>query len=258
MGVSYCGWNGLVQVLGDGLKLIFAWVVQSRMMAFVVGALWCIYSVGVVLWLELLGYGTDLGVLWMVILFGLGHAFLVLGMNGLSTSVWNSLGTLRLFIVSLSVELSLLLVLSVLDLYGMSVCVQREGGVCCLGVFALSVLLLLDAGRVPFDVTEAESELVAGIQTEYAGLCYALLASVEYSAVLLGTVLIVVILGLPCVGAVPLFCGWVWVRAVLPRFRFFDVVSSILPYIGCMCGGVGLLSSVLGMLHSRRRFFHHR
>ena len=92
------------------------------------------------------------------------------------------------------------------------------------------------AHRLPFDLQESENELVAGFMTEYSGLGFALFFLGEYLAVLLVSALAVTLFlggwlgpGLPGpvwfglkTGALAL--GFVWVRAILARPRFDQLV----------------------------------
>ena len=45
------------------------------------------------------------------------------------------------------------------------------------------VIAMIETGRVPFDIVEAESELIAGLMTEAAGIDFALLFLMEYLSV---------------------------------------------------------------------------
>jgi len=226
MGPSYAGWYGLVQVVGDGAKLVWAWVMQERFLVSVVGALVSVYGAGVFFWMELEGYGTEVGVWVMLLLLGLGHVFLVTSLWALASSGWTRLGVLRVTLTTLMVEMVLFSLLGLLGAWDLSAVLASEGLRSWLGMVGVAWCLLLDFGRIPYDLVEAESEMVAGVQTEYAGLSYALLASVEYSAVFLGSCLLSVLGGLSCVVSLACFGFWVWVRAVLPRFRVLDVVTS--------------------------------
>ena len=104
------------------------------------------------------------------------------------------------------------------------------------GIFFVSILA--EAHRVPFDLPESESELVAGYQTEYSGIRWAMFMLAEYADILL----------LSLLGAVLFFGGWnspfgdfmggpvwgffwfmlkglllvfvmMWIRWTLPRYR---------------------------------------
>ena len=110
-------------------------------------------------------------------------------------------------------------------------------------LFPMWVMFLIsgmaETGRAPFDLTEAESELVAGYQTEYSSMSFALYWLGEYANVLLMCALNAVLfwggylppLDLPFLYIIP---GWIWligkimffffifswVKATVPRYRY--------------------------------------
>lgn len=104
------------------------------------------------------------------------------------------------------------------------------------------VCCLAETNRAPFDLPEAEAELVAGYNVEYASMGFALFFIAEYAnMILMGTVTAVLFLGGT---AAPFFLlSWVpgslwlalktaavvfffvWVRATLPRYRFDQLQS---------------------------------
>jgi NADH-quinone oxidoreductase subunit H len=110
-------------------------------------------------------------------------------------------------------------------------------------LFPMWVMFLIsgmaETQRAPFDLTEAESELVAGYQTEYSSMSFALYWLGEYANVLLMCTLNAVLffggylppLDLPVLYLVP---GWLWlfikifffffvfswVKATVPRYRY--------------------------------------
>lgn len=112
-------------------------------------------------------------------------------------------------------------------------------------LFPLAVMFLIsslaETARAPFDLTEAESELVAGYQTEYSSMAFALFWLGEYANVLLMCTLNAVLFWggwLPPlnIDLIPWFDipGWVWlfgkilffffvfswVKATVPRYRY--------------------------------------
>ena len=46
------------------------------------------------------------------------------------------------------------------------------------------MIVLMESFRVPFDIPEAESELVAGFMTEYAGILFSLILLTEYTSII--------------------------------------------------------------------------
>jgi NADH-quinone oxidoreductase subunit H len=110
-------------------------------------------------------------------------------------------------------------------------------------LFPIAIMFLISAmaetARAPFDLTEAESELVAGYQTEYSSMAFALYWLGEYANVLLMCTLNAVLFWggyLPPVDWAPLyyvpgilwlfakillmFFIFAWVKATVPRYRY--------------------------------------
>lgn len=110
-------------------------------------------------------------------------------------------------------------------------------------LFPISVMFLISAmaetARAPFDLTEAESELVAGYQTEYSSMAFALFWLGEYANVLLMCALNAILFWggwLPPVDWAPLymvpgiiwffgkillmFFIFAWVKSTVPRYRY--------------------------------------
>jgi NADH-quinone oxidoreductase subunit H len=140
--------------------------------------------------------------------------------------------------------------------------VSSIGGIFAWNVFRAPHLLiafviyfissLAESNRAPFDIPEAESELVAGFHTEYTGLRFALVFLAEYSMMFLVSIIgVILFLGawntpLPNIGAIQLanwttgaFWGilWIiiktlalvgiqmWIRWTLPRFRVDQLMA---------------------------------
>jgi NADH-quinone oxidoreductase subunit H len=110
-------------------------------------------------------------------------------------------------------------------------------------LFPMAVVFLIssmaETARAPFDLTEAESELVAGYQTEYSSMSFALFWLGEYANVILMCALNAILFWggwLPPIDWAPLYYvpGWAWlflkiwifffifswVKATVPRYRY--------------------------------------
>jgi NADH-quinone oxidoreductase subunit H len=105
-----------------------------------------------------------------------------------------------------------------------------------LGFLIFLISSVAETNRVPFDIPEAESELVAGFHTEYAGMKWSLFFLAEYAFVLLGCIIATTcFLGgggapLPFLSVIPTWAWFIvkvlalqfcflWFRWTFPRFR---------------------------------------
>lgn len=94
------------------------------------------------------------------------------------------------------------------------------------------VSIMAESRRVPFDIPEAENEIVAGFHTEYSGMRFGLFFVGEYiNVIILGSMLTVLFLGgwhgpfLPgvvwfAVKVLAVAFFFIWVRGTLPRLRY--------------------------------------
>jgi NADH-quinone oxidoreductase subunit H len=147
----------------------------------------------------------DVAALYLLAVLGIGVYGLALG-GWASNNRWSLLGGIRASAQMISYELALgLAFLSVVVTYGtldlQQIC-RIQGGVWFgwlprWGVLVqpVSFLILLTAGmaeskRVPFDIPEAESELVAGYFTEYSGGKQAVFMMTDFAEVVLAAVMV--------------------------------------------------------------------
>jgi NADH:ubiquinone oxidoreductase subunit H len=84
------------------------------------------------------------------------------------------------------------------------------------------ICILAETKRVPFDLPEAEAELVAGYNVEFSSLGFALFFIAEYAnmAVMSALASIYFLGGFSALKVTALFFGFVWTRGTLPRYRY--------------------------------------
>ena len=205
----------------------------------------------------------NVGILYVFAITSLSVYGIVLA-GWASNNKWSLLGGVRSTAQMISYELTLgLSVVGILMIYGaiqLDEIVRGQGellwgwlpkwGIVTqpLAFFLFLTAIFAESNRLPFDLPEAESELVVGYHTEYSAMRFALFFMAEYMAMVSGSMLIVTLFfggwQIPwisseelreAVGAVPaallqvgsfstklLFFLWlfIWVRWTLPRFRY--------------------------------------
>ncbi|MBA3323336.1 MAG: NADH-quinone oxidoreductase subunit NuoH [Pyrinomonadaceae bacterium] len=184
-----------------------------------------------------------------------------IGVYGIALAGWSSnnkyslMGGLRASAQLISYELSLglslvgvVLLSGTLDLYNI---VEQQSGwfglhwniiYQPLGFIVYLISAIAETNRVPFDLPEAETELVAGFHTEYSALKFALFFMAEYvnmfTVSMLATTLFLGGWNGPGVATFPIlgvfyFLGkvifflflYIWLRGTLPRFRFDQLMN---------------------------------
>ena len=120
-----------------------------------------------------------------------------------------------------------------------------------LGFLIFLIAIFAETNRLPFDLPEADSELVSGYHTEYSSMKFAFFFMGEYAAMVAGSAMIVVLffggwhfpgmelLGIQGPTLLAAICGaaafvlkvgaflllFIWVRWTLPRFRYDQLMN---------------------------------
>jgi len=189
----------------------------------------------------------NVGLLYLLAIAGLGSYGVVLG-GWSSNNKYSLLGALRSAAQMISYELpmglALLGVVLIVGSLNLRQIVDFQGGwpliaLQPVGFLLFLIAILAESNRSPFDLPEAENELISGFMTEYGGIKFALYFIAEYTAMVVNcAILATIFLGgwkwpavlsdlHPLVG-VALFLAkvslflflFVWIRASTPRVRF--------------------------------------
>ncbi|MBN2470146.1 MAG: NADH-quinone oxidoreductase subunit NuoH [Anaerolineae bacterium] len=273
LGPNRAGPFGLLQPIADGIKLMVKEDVTPAeadkvlfWVAPVLKSVPALIVLGVVplgppilipwfngLWYEIpLGIAdVNVGVLWLLAITSLGTYGVVLA-GWASGSKYSMLGGLRssaqMISYELSLGLSMMVPIMLAGSMSMSNIIESQADPSFtlgwflwqnpLAAFVLMVALLAEVNRSPFDMPEAEAELVGGYHTEYSGMKFALFFAAEYIGMIAVSMIAASLFfggyhwPLP-VTLTPLFgpvnmilkiilflSGMVWVRATLPRIRY--------------------------------------
>ena len=188
---------------------------------------------------------TNVGLLYIFAVGSLGVYGAILG-GWATNNKYSLLGGLRLCAQMVSYELALgLSVIGVIMLAGsLSTVAIVEAQKCIpfivyqpLGFVRVMISAMAECGRTPFDLIECENELVAGYQTEYSSMKWALFMMGEYTHIIVASALATTLfLGgwhgpvLPPVAwfmikTFALVFFFIWVRGTFPRFRFDQLMQ---------------------------------
>ncbi len=205
-GPNRVGPYGILQFLADGVKLIMKEDIiplQVDKFTFYIAPVLCLVGVFAALAIFPVSSGFILTDLNVGIFYLLGITSLVgvgVFLGGYSSnSKWSMLGGMRGASQIISYEIPVTItILSIVLLAGglsMGALVESQGGApqnwnlfhnpfTFVGFFIYFIAALAETNRAPFDLPEAESELVSGYHTEYSGMRFGFFALAEYIEVL--------------------------------------------------------------------------
>jgi NADH-quinone oxidoreductase subunit H len=254
-GPNVVGPFGLLQPLADGLKLMLKEVIipdQSNKALFLLAPI-------ITFTLALIGWAVvPFSETFSIANINIGVTYLLatssLGVYGIIIAGWASnskyafLGAIRSSAQMISYEVSIgLIIISVVLSCGSlnlsEIVLAQKNHWYVLAHFPMFILFFISAlaetNRLPFDLPEAESELVAGYNVEYSSMPFSMFFLGEYAnMILISAFASILFLGgwlppfdIAIFNAIPgpiwlmakifflLFC-FIWVRATLPRYRY--------------------------------------
>ena len=250
-GPNVVGPFGLLQTLADALKYIFKEIIipaSANKTVFILAPI-VTMTLALVAWAvipmseELVLSDINVGILYLFAVSSLGVYGIIMG-GWASNSKYPFLGAIRSAAQMVSYEVSIgIIIINVLLCVGSLnlkeiVLAQKELWY-VIPLFPMFVIFFISAlaetNRPPFDLPEAEAELVAGYQTEYSGMMYAMFWLGEYANILLmcamGSILF---LGgwLPIIDIYPIntIPAPVWmILKILFLFFLFALIKAIVP-----------------------------
>ena len=200
-GPNVVGPFGIFQTLADALKYIFKEIIipaSADKIVFILAPI-VTMTLALVVWAvipfseKMIISDINVGILYVFAISSLGVYGIILG-GWASNSKYPFLGSLRSAAQMISYEVSIgIIIINVLLCVGSlnlkDIVLAQEKLWFVIPLFPMFVIYFISAlaetNRTPFDLPEAESELVAGYQTEYSGMMYAMFWLGEYANVLL-------------------------------------------------------------------------
>lgn len=274
LGPNRVGFQGVLQPVADAVKLFFKEDIRPRQadgLLFNLSPILVMFSSLLAFCFVPLGEPVRLGAytltLWiaespvgLLIVLGLSalSVFGVIFGGWASNSKYPLMGALRSVVQVLSYEIPTGLTVLTVAFLARSVDLveivrrQEASGVWYGFLMPVSFVVfwisaVAETNRAPFDLPEAESELVAGYHTEYSGMKFAYFYMAEYAHMVLASSLVVLLFfggwlppfqGIKVLHAVPGFLWYlvkimfflylyVWIRATFPRYRFDSLIRLV-------------------------------
>ena len=234
LGPNRAGPFGLLQPIADLLKLISKEDILPRSadrIIFNVAPVLMLAATLIVLAVVPFGRGSyiadlNIGILFVVAISGIG-TFSIFMAGWASANKYAMFGSMRAIAALVSYEVPMVIaILSVVVLArSMSMVDIVEGQslpfilVLPLGFIIFMVSISAELNRAPFDIVEAESELISGYNTEYSGMKFGTFFAAEFANVLVASAVI----------AVLFLQGWRW--AVLPSHLWFLMKVGTLAFV---------------------------
>ena len=250
-GPNVVGPFGLLQSLADALKYIFKEIIipaSSNKIIFILAPI-ITMTLALIAW-AVIPFGENqvlaninVGILYIFAVSSLGVYGIIMG-GWASNSKYPFLGSIRSAAQMVSYEVSIgIIIINVLLCVGSlnlsDIVLAQQNIWFVIPLFPMFVIFFISAlaetNRPPFDLPEAEAELVAGYQTEYSGMMYAMFWLGEYANILLMCALgSILFLGgwLSPIDLYPfnLIPGAIWlILKILLLFVLFALVKAVVP-----------------------------
>ena len=250
-GPNVVGPFGLLQSLADALKYIFKEIIipaSSNKVIFILAPI-VTMTLALIAWAVIPFSETqvladiNVGILYLFAVSSLGVYGIIMG-GWASNSKYPFLGAIRSAAQMVSYEVSIgIIIINVLLCVGSlnlnDIVLAQQNLWFVIPLFPMFVIYFISAlaetNRPPFDLPEAEAELVAGYQTEYSGMMYAMFWLGEYANILLMCALgSILFLGgwLSPIDLYPfnLIPGAIWlIFKIIFLFLLFALVKAIVP-----------------------------
>jgi NADH-quinone oxidoreductase subunit H len=264
LGPMEVGWQGILQMPVDGIKLIAKQLIVPDNVAsvlFYAAPIIALSPVALPFLVIPFAPGLqvidlDVGVIFLLTMISFNTVAVFLA-GWSSNNNYAMIGAMRAVAQNISYEIPILLSVLAITLmtntFSMKAIIEAQHGIwfiivqpaACIMMF---ICAIAETNRAPFDLAEAESELTAGFHTEYSGIAFSLFMIAEYTYMFVNCCLVTTLFlggwkGIPLPFGEYSSCIWfftkvyflmfviVWARWTYPRVRFDQLMNFSWKYL---------------------------
>lgn len=251
-GPNIVGIYGVLQPIADGVKLVLKEEIipqQTKGWGFIIGPIITL-TLGLIIWvpipLNIKGMITEneYSILYILVISSLS-VYILLFSGWSSNSKYSFIGAIRSIAQLVAYEVSIGLIimgviiinnsLNLVTIMYNQIYISNYRIILPL-MIAFIISAIAETNRPPFDLPEAESELIAGWLVEYGGFIFAAIYLAEYTFIQAFAVIIsILFIGTcnPLIVCLIIFI-FIWIRATLPRIKYNNLMQlgwvKILPF----------------------------
>lgn len=273
IGPNNIGYIGILQAFADAIKLLIKEVIypsQSNTYLFVISPIISIF-INIIIWMVVplneyfIIYNSNINIIVSICINSIsvfGTVFAGWSANNKYTLISTIRSTAQVISYELIYSIILIILIYISSSFSYTTVIYNQ--IYIYNIYILIpiyilfwIALLAESGRTPFDLIEAESELVSGYMTEHSSVIFVFFFLSEYSSIVYFSTIISIlfyggyifssiyiysniysiqstILGIKSIFNMIIF---IWVRATLPRIKFEQLMSACWMYILPICIG---------------------
>ena len=237
IGPNIIGYYGILQPLFDGIKLILNETIlpiKANMLELIIWPIWLLL-ITLILWFVLpynrnisfYNYNYDL---LYIFAFSSLTIYGILYGGFYSHSKYSFISTLRATtqLISYEISIGLLFLPLIIINKSLNIYIITFNQILYYNIYTniipyilIFISILAETNRTPFDLLEAESELVSGYLTEYSSILFIFYYLAEYSMILFWSFLLFHLYSIHYILNISLF---ILFRAILPRFKYNTLI----------------------------------
>lgn len=231
VGPNIIGYKGILQPIADGIKLILKENISLSLFPIII-LIMALYIWNLIPYnyYNLIINDSTYSIL-IIFIFSSINLFIILYSGWFTSNIYSYLSSIRSITQLISYEINITILLLILFIYSnsLSIGIIYYWGYISYIFFPIFLLFLFtflaETNRPPFDLAEAESELIAGYLVEYSSITFTALYLSEYSYILLMSYLSYILFLHSKLVILFILFFFFWVRASIPRIRFDSIIN---------------------------------